>query len=106
MGSAYLKDSEIPITVETRLSDHPLIEAVFRHAAEDYEKALKISISNVNATVETDKSEYKQQNKSQKNIILFNPPFSKTVSTDIGLNVLKIPLPPPKWNEFFNRDLG
>ena len=38
---------QILMTIETRLSNHSSNETVFRHAAEDYEKALKESGYNV-----------------------------------------------------------
>ena len=38
---------QIPITIETRLSNHSSNETVFRHAEEDYEKALNKSGYNV-----------------------------------------------------------
>ena len=57
---------QVPVTIETRLSNHLSNETVFRHAGEVYEKTLKKIKSQCQVTVKTHKSEYKQQNKSQK----------------------------------------
>ena len=82
---------QILITIETRRSNHSSNETVFCHAAEDYEKALKKSGYSV-------KLRYKPPNQNtynkiylKRNIIWFNPPFIKTVSTTSGhyfLNLL------------------
>ena len=79
----------------TRLSNHSSNETVLRHAAEDYQKALKKMTILCQAAVQTNKSEYKQQNMNtynrihttncKINIIWFNLPFSKT--STIGLKL-------------------
>ena len=97
---------QIPITIETRLSNHSPNETVFCHAAEDYEKALKKSGYNV---------QYKPPNQNtynkiylKRNIIWFNLSFVKTVSTKIGhyfLNLLDKHFPKNhKFHSIFNKN--
>ena len=82
---------QIPVTMEIRLSNHLSNEIVFRHAAEDYEKALKKSGYNVKLQYKPTNQNTNNKINRKRNIICFNPPFSKTVSTKIGhyfLNLL------------------
>ena len=58
---------QIPMTIETRLSNHSSNETVFHQTAEEYEKALKKSCYNVKLEF---KSEFRQQNESQKKYYL------------------------------------
>ena len=82
---------QILMTIETRLSNHSSNETVFRHAAEDYEKALKKSGYNVKLQYKPTNQNPKNKINRKRNIIWLNPPFSKSVSTKIGhyfLNLL------------------
>ena len=82
---------QIPITIETRLSNYSSNETVFRHAAEDYEKALKKSGYNIKLQYKPTNQNPRNKIHCKRNIIWFNPPFSKSASTKIGnyfLNLL------------------
>ena len=82
---------QIPITIETGPSNRSSNETVFRHAADDYEKALKTSCYNIKLQYKPTNQNPKSKINRKRNIIWFNPPFSKSVSTKIGhyfLNLL------------------
>ena len=64
---------QIPITIETRLSNHSWNETVFGHAAEDYEKAFKKSGYNVMLLYKPTNQNSKKQNKLQKKYCLVQP---------------------------------
>ena len=57
---------QIPITIETRLSNHSSNETVFHHAVEDYKKALEKSGYNVKLQYKSKNQNPKKQNKLQK----------------------------------------
>ena len=97
---------QIIMTIETRLSNHSSNETVFRHAAEDYEKALKKSGYNVKLQYKPTNQNPKNKINRKRNIIWLNPPFSKSVSTKIGhyfLNLLDKHFPKNhKFHNIFN----
>ena len=100
---------QLPITIETRLSNHSSNETVFRHAAEDCEKALRKSGYNVKLQYKpTNHKNSKNKINRKRNIIWFNPPFSKSVSTKIGhyfLNLLDKHFPKNhNFHSIFNRN--
>ena len=75
---------QIPIPIETRLSNHSSNETVFHHAAEDYEKALKKSGYNAKIQYKSTNQNTSSKINRKRKIIWFNLPFSKIVSTKIG----------------------
>ena len=75
---------QIRITIERRLPNHSSNEAVFCHPAEDYEKALKKSGYNIKLQYKPTSQNTNSKINRKRNIIWFNPPFSKTISTKIG----------------------
>jgi predicted GIY-YIG superfamily endonuclease len=79
---------QIPKTIEKRLSDHSLNEATFNEAAPIYEKALKDS--GYETKLKYNPQKPKNANNRKRNIIWFNPPFSKNVETKIGNRFLKL----------------
>ena len=82
---------QLPKTIEKRLSQHSSNELIFRDAAPKYEKALQEAGYNVKLqyTPEMTKIESGRKNR-KRNIIWFNPPFSKNVETKVGQYFLKL----------------
>mgnify|MGYP004361308217 CR=1 FL=1 len=76
---------QIPSSICRRLSDNSSSEQIFDSAKEEYETALKNSgfPSSLKYTPRTPKKRNRK-----RNIIWFNPPFSKSVSTNIGKKFL------------------
>ena len=80
---------QIPKSKTARLSSLPQSKQTFLEAAQSYKK-------NLTSCRYKDKSTYVDQSvknqmetkKSKRNIIWFNPPYSKTVKTNIGKNFL------------------
>ena len=56
---------QISVIIETRLSNHSSNDTVFRYEAENQD-IIRINQDIMSTTVQTNKSEYKQQNQSQK----------------------------------------
>ena len=75
---------QIPITMETRLSNDSSNEPVSHHAPEDYEKALKKSRYNVKLQYKLTNQNANNKANCERNIIWFNPSFKKTRSTKIS----------------------
>ena len=81
----------IPVTIEKRLSDHSSNEAIFKEAIPPYEKALKEAGHNFNLQYNPSEEKPANQPRNRKrNIIWFNPPFSKSVLTKVGHCFLKL----------------
>ena len=99
---------QIPIASETRLSNQLSNETVFRHPAEDHEKALKKSGYKVKLQYQPTNQNTNSKINRKRKIIWFNPSFSKTVSTKIGhyfLNLLdKHFTKNHKFHSIFNRN--
>ena len=78
---------QLPISIEKRLSTLSSSEAIFQEAKGHYQEALERSGY-------THKLEYKPLNqrkrKRRKEVIWFNPPYSRTVETDIGKKFLRL----------------
>ena len=54
----------------------------------EYEKALRESGYKNVSLIYTDKKDVKQKRNRSRNIIWFNPPFNKNVSTNVGKQFL------------------
>ena len=97
---------QIPIAVEKRLSDLSSSEVIFNQHKQYYQEALTKSgythQLQYNPTTNTTKRQRK------RNIIWFNPPFSKTVETNIGKKFLQLVdkhFPSQhKFHKIFNRN--
>lgn len=105
---------QIPIAIETRLSNLSSNETIFNQATPYYEEALKRSgyhhifkyNPQLNLNIENNQN---RTNKNRKrNILWFNPPFNKNVSTQIGkyfLNLIKEHFPQHhKLHKIFNKN--
>ena len=96
------------MTIETRLSNYSSNETVFHHAAEDYEKALTKSGYDVKLQYKPTNQNTNNKINGKRNVIWFNPAFSKTVSTKMfhyPLNLADSSFAKnPTFHSIFNRN--
>ena len=78
----------IPVSVNTRLSELSSSEEVFNNSVKDYQKALENS--GYKHKLQYRVKENLQRRHRQRKIIYYNPPFSKNVSTNIGKEFFKL----------------
>ena len=99
---------QIPKIIETRLSNHSSNETIFLEAVKDYENALKQSGYNVYMKYNPQNQVNNNKKNRKRNIIWFNPPYNKTVSTKIGyyfLNLIDKYFPRNhEFHQIFNRN--
>ena len=87
---------QLPIAVEKRLSDLSANEQIFENAKSHYQEALKKSgykhQLKFKPTRITENSETSSANRRRRGrkIIWFNPPYSRTVETDVGKQFLRL----------------
>ena len=97
---------QIPILINYRLNQNSSNENIFNSSKRVYEDALKKS-GFKNFELKFEKKIAKKRNRN-RNIIWFNPPYSKNVLTNIGKNFLKLVdkhFPPTnKLHKIFNRN--
>ena len=100
----------LPASIEKRLSNNSSDEKIFKEAAIYYEDTLN-KAGYINNLVYQTPSTSNQENKNksrQRNVIWFNPPYSKSVATRIGQSFLHlIDTHFPKihiFNKIFNRN--
>ena len=79
---------QLPNSISERLSKNSSNQEVFNTAKVEYEDALKKSGYNVDLKYTDNKSEKPKTRK--RNIIWFNPPFSKSVSTNVAKTFLQL----------------
>ena len=79
---------QIPKMVETRLSNNSSNKNLFNKIKKDYNDALKNNGYNYEINY-TEEGKNKKRNRKRK-IIWFNPPYCKSVKTNIGKKFLKI----------------
>ena len=99
---------QLPLSIESRLSSLSSSEEIFNDSVIPYQDALDKSgykhELKYKANIDTD-SNTKQR---KRNIIWFNPPYSKNVKTNIGkifLNLIKTHFPPHhKLHKLFNKN--
>ena len=86
---------QVPLAIEKRLSNLSSSEEIFKAATPFYEDALQRSGYNHNfayhpANDHTNGYTNQRKKNRKRNIIWFNPPFDKNVSTNIGKNFLNL----------------
>ena len=95
---------QLPLSVEKRLSSLSSSEAIFDEAKGYYQGVLQRSGHNHVLTYNPPTPRRRQRT---RNVIWFNPPFSKTVQTNIGkkfLQLIDTHFPPnSKFHKIFNR---
>ena len=96
---------QLPKSINDRLSNNSSNEEIFNNAKGEYESALKDSGYTVNLNY--NKEEKKPRNR-KRNVIWFNPPYNKNVSTNIAkkfLNLIDKHFPKTnKFHKIFNRN--
>ena len=81
---------QLPISISNRLSNNSSNKQVFDMSKGEYEKALRESGYKNVSLIYTDKKDIKQKRNRSRNIIWFNPPFNKNVSTNVGKQFLNL----------------
>ena len=98
----------LPAAINKRLSDISSNEAVFNKSTGIYQNALKSSGYQVDLQYSKQDPSTRQRRNRKRNIIWFNPPFSKSVKSNIGksfLHLLSQHFPPShKLHRIFNRN--
>ena len=99
---------QLPISIETRLSKLSSNEKLFNKSVSIYQEALHKSGYNHKLTFQKTSTNNTQHRQRKRNIIWFNPPFSKSVVTKIGKTFLRLIdryFPPHhKLHKLFNRN--
>ena len=100
--------TQVPKTIEKRLSDHSSNENIFTIAKAPYEKALKESGYNVKLSYKPTNKTNTQPKNRKRNITWFNPPYNQNVETKVARRFLQlIDKHFPKHHKFskiFNRN--
>ena len=79
----------LPEMIEKRISELSSTKEIFDDAKGHYEEALKKSGYNKTLEYKAQKTQGRRKNR-QRNIIWFNPPFSKNVKTKVAQEFLKL----------------
>ncbi|XP_030830987.1 alpha-1,3-mannosyl-glycoprotein 4-beta-N-acetylglucosaminyltransferase B-like [Strongylocentrotus purpuratus] len=97
----------LPASISRRIADISCDEETFNEASPAYNDALKASEFAETLTYTKERPTRRKQNR-KRNIIWFNPPFSKNVTTNIGRSFLRLVdkhFPKKsKFNKIFNRN--
>ena len=81
---------QLPATISDRLSKNSSNQTIFDTSKTDYEEALKKSgYENINLTYSKPNLTKRRRNRG-RNIIWFNPPFNKNVSTNVAKKFLSL----------------
>ena len=80
---------QVPLSVERRLNDISSNKEVFDNAKTDYEKALKDSGFKYNLKWVDNRPQAKPRRR-RRDVIWFNPPFNKSLKTNIGKQFLDL----------------
>ncbi len=81
---------QLPAAINRRISDISCNETEFNKAKPIYEDALQSSGYNQPLTFDKQRSPPRARRNRQRNIIWYNPPYSKNVKTNIGKTFLKL----------------
>ena len=79
---------QLPIYISNRLSNNSSNKQVFDMSKVEYEKAVRESGYKNVSLIFTDKKGIKQELNRSRNMIWFNPPFNKNVSTNVAKRFL------------------
>ena len=75
---------QLPISISNRLSNNSSNKQVFHMSKGEYEKTLREGGYKNVSLIYTDKKDIKQKRDHSCNMIWFNPPFYKNVSTNLA----------------------
>ena len=82
---------QLPISIERRLSTISSSEEVFEQSKEHYQEALRKSGHNHDLKYNPPRElDGRRRRNRSRNIIWYNPPYSKTVKTNVGKSFLEI----------------
>ena len=81
---------QLPISLSNRSSNNSSNKQVFDMSKGEYEKALRESRYKNVSLVYTDKKDIKHKRNRSHNIIWFNPPLNKYVSTNVAKGFLNL----------------
>ena len=81
---------QIPKMIEDRLSRNSSNENLFNKIRKDYNDAIKLSGYNYEIKFKSEGEENKRSRKRKRKVIWFNPPYCKSVRTNIGKKFLQI----------------
>ena len=82
---------QIPININKRLNQNSSSKKVFNKSKKEYEDALKESgFKNFELKFNPQKQQPKTNKNRKRDIIWFNPPFNKSVTTNIGKQFLDL----------------
>ena len=81
---------QLPISIETRLSKLSSNEKVFNESISIYQEALEKSGYKHQLTFQKTSTKDTEGRQRKRNILWFNPPFSKSVVTKIGKTFLTL----------------
>ena len=82
---------QLPESISERLSRNSSNQAIFDETKREYEEALQKCGYKTKLTYKPPKTENeKNKRRRKRNIIWFNPPFSKTVSTNVARTFLRL----------------
>ena len=99
---------QIPLAIESRLSELSSNENIFKESVPYYDQALQKSGYQHNFTYKTNNKNNQPRNNRKRKIIWFNPPFSKNVKTKIAklfLDLITKHFPRHhKFHKIFNRN--
>ena len=99
--------NQLPLSIESRLSKLSSNKNIFDESTKYYQENLTKCEYEHTITYQPNKIEHQAKRNRQRNIIWFNPPFSKTVTNNIGkysLNLVEKHFPTnSKYRKFFNK---
>ena len=99
---------QIPLSIQTRLSNLSSNEELFHQATPHYQAALKRSGYNHTFVYKPTQTPNNRPKNRKRKIIWFNPPFNSNLSTNIGkffLNLIKKHFPREhKYHKIFNKN--
>ena len=99
---------QLPISISNRLSNNSSNKQIFEMSKGEYEKALRESAYKNVSLIYSDKKDVTQKRNHSLNIIWFDPPFNKNVSTNVAkrfLNLIDQHFPKSnKLHAIFNRN--
>ena len=99
---------QLPAAINRRISDISCNKETFDKAKPIYEKALKSSGFTESLTYASHNTSAPTRKNRKRNIIWFNPPYSKNIQTNVGktfLNLIQKHFPPKhKFHSIFNKN--
>jgi len=100
--------NQLPKSIESRLNKLSSNKNIFIEASKHYQTALNTCGYDYKLQHKVHENKQTNKNKRKRNILWFNPPYSKNVSTNIGkrfFQLIQKHFPKThKWHKIFNRN--